>query len=156
MRAVPRPAFLDCPTCKTVVAYLEDVQPEINWTAKGIIGEANRASMQGWHDRGHPGAEKRVGPAGRFLKVVHEPGQGWFVIEEREGGQFSMTFDEWDEAVRKVRTPAEPKSFRKSVGTLAVACPTCKEPAGKVCRYESGLTAARPHRARYDAARSAH
>ena len=157
MRPIARPAFLDCPTCKVLVAHLEYVSPEISWTAKGIVGEANRASIQGWHDRGHPGVEQRVERAGTFLKVVHDPGANYFVIEEREGGMFSMTFDEWDllvPAVQKVRSPDEPKSFRQSVRALAVPCPTCKAPIGEVCRYESsGLTMQKHHSARYRAAK---
>lgn len=31
---------------------------------------------------------------GRFLKVRHEPGTHIIILDEREGGQFSMTVEE--------------------------------------------------------------
>ena len=43
-----------------------------------------------------------VEKVGRFLKVRSEKGLLHFLIEEREGGLFSMTFDEWDELVPAV------------------------------------------------------
>lgn len=44
-----------------------------------------------------------VEKAGRFLKAKGELGQGFFVLDEREGGQFSLTFDEWDLLVPAVK-----------------------------------------------------